>query len=604
MSIKDIFAQEQQNKSLSEVLNDIQQPQNGIEERQALDTALARFAKVMSWKDKQTVQTWCENLLEHLVPFVEGLQGVIYYSHKQKLHFSGGFAIDDLSRIPPNYAFGEGLLGEVAKSQEVMVLNNQPNYASLASYSRVRLKCLIILPLIYNKNTVGVMEINFPQDPTPFHLYFLKVVAENIAANLNALVKEQALAQSLQTIQISEERLQRLAEVTTEGIAFLDESRRIVECNAAFNKIFGFRDEKEVLGKRLTDFLDISEEEKEQFEDLVSNDIPFESTALRPDASPIEIEIQERDIVYHNAFYHIISVRDITQRKEAESNLRSTEARLEEAQKVIELNEIIKKKNQNITASINYAKRIQEAFLPETQEIERHLPESFIFFRPKDIVSGDFYWFTQSEDKLVIAAVDCTGHGVPGAIMSMAGGLFLKQIVNLQQITAPDEILTQLHLNIKKALKQEETGNRDGMDAAICTIDKHNQTIAFAGAKNSLIYVQNGEFVEIKGDKMPVGGFWGNREESRIFHHKQVKIEDPQNTTFYLLSDGIEDQFGGEQGRKFMKKNLRNLLCDMYQKPMEAQKEQLTSIIDDWMQNGSEKQSQVDDMLMIGFRMP
>jgi serine phosphatase RsbU (regulator of sigma subunit) len=263
----------------------------------------------------------------------------------------------------------------------------------------------------------------------------------------------------------------------------------------------------------------------------------------------------------------------------------------------VELTEIIRKKNLNITASINYAKRIQEALLPEIPAIKQAIPEFFVFFRPKDIVSGDFYWFTEEEDKIVIAAVDCTGHGVPGAIMSMAGSVFLKQIVNLQGITAPNEILAQLHLNINKSLKQQETRNRDGMDAALCTIDKTNRIVEFAGAKNSLIYVQDGNLLELAGDNSPVGGYWNKGEATRTYNSR--KIEYYPGTMFYMASDGYEDQFGGTEGKKFMKTRFRELLLDIYHKPMDEQLQILTQTMNDWMQ----EEKQIDDMLIVAFRL-
>lgn len=568
---------------------------NGTDTSNFQQSALAKFGNIMRWREGQTLQSWSENLLEQLIPFVGGFQGVLYYTdtHAKELLYSSGFAIDFVEAIKKKYVFGEGLIGQVAKNQEIMILSDKDDFVSLGSVLKFRLKCIIILPLIYNDRTTGVIEINFPQNPQEQHLNFLKFISDSIASNLNALVKEQELAQSFKKIRASEERLQRLAEVTSEGVAFLDDAGNILECNGAFLKIFGYN-ESELKGKKFVDLLQ-EEEAIQEFEDQIIGDIPYETLGIRKDDTNLDIEIQERDIDTYSEFGYIVSVRDISKRKKAEAELEVKEAELKEAQKIVELSEIIKAKSMSITSSIKYAKRILNALLPEVQEIGKEFPESFIFYRPKDVVSGDFYWFTKEADKIIIGAIDCTGHGVPGSIMSMAGSVFLGQIVNLQEITAPDEILTRLHFNISKALKQDESGNRDGMDAALCTIDRHTGTLTFAGAKNSLVYFQDEQMYELKGDNAPIGGFWGKNEKTRIFKSQSIEIDKP--TTCYLFSDGYEDQFGGPEGRKFMKRQFRNLLQEIYQKPMQEQLQILNETMDNWQKS----QRQIDDMLIVGF---
>ncbi|MCU0446718.1 MAG: SpoIIE family protein phosphatase [Microscillaceae bacterium] len=591
MSLKEIIEKEQKKPPLDE-------PKfpNGSEDRLFYDSAIAKFGSIMRWKDSETLQSWAENLLEQLVPFMGGLQGTLFAADlvRKELNFVSAFAVDFESNLKRTYKFGEGLVGQVGLNQELMVLADQNEFVSISSYQKIRLKCIIIVPLVYNYRTVGVIEVNFPQSPPEKQLHFLKLISDSIAASLNALIKEQELAQSFRKLKSSEERLQRLAEVTTEGVAFLDDSYQIVECNSAFAKIFAYPEE-EIKFKSFTQFFAEPDHCKLGIKENL--DVTWESVGVRKDGTTLDIEVQEREFNEHKRFSHIISVRDISKRKQTESNLRVKEQELEEAQKVVELTEIIRKKNLNITASINYAKRIQDALLPEIPAIKQSIPEFFVFFRPKDIVSGDFYWFTQEEDKLVVAAVDCTGHGVPGAIMSMAGSVFLKQIVNLQGITAPNEILAQLHLNINKSLKQQETRNRDGMDCAVCTIDQANRVVEFAGAKNSLIYVQDGNLLELAGDNTPVGGYWNKSQDTLTYNLR--KIEYYPRTMFYMASDGYEDQFGGSEGKKFMKTRFRELLLDIYYKPVDEQLQILTQTMDDWMQD----EKQIDDMLIVGFRL-
>jgi PAS domain S-box-containing protein len=598
MNTKELLAKEPLEPEMDKILEESLTPQNGLDERQFYDSALAKFGSILRWQEGATLKSWSENLLEELVPFVGGLQGALYYTdnERKEIVFASAFAIDFESNIRKRYRFGEGLIGQVATNQEMMILSDGNEFVSLTSTKKIRLKCIMMIPLIYNYRTVGVMEVNFPQAPTEPHHKFLTLVVDSIASNLNALVKEQELEYSFLKIQANEERLKRLAEVTSEGIVLLDNDHKIIEFNQAFEKIFGYS-EAEIKGKNLLDFIKLEHEELEAFFQNIKEDIPFESIGTRKDGSSLDIEVQEKEMGENNAFLHIVSIRDITKRKTAEANLKVKEAELAEAQRIVELSEIIKIKNKNITSSINYAKRIQDALLPESQEINSQLGDYFIFFRPRDIVSGDFYWITQEGDKTVVASVDCTGHGVPGAIMSIAGSVFLKQIVNLQEITSPDEILTRLHHNISKSLKQAETRNRDGMDASICVIDKKSGVMEFAGAKNGLIYFQNDSMHEVDGDSFPVGGFWNKMEKNRIFKKKVIDISSP--TTCYLYTDGYEDQFGGPEGKKFMKTRFRELLKGIWQKPLDEQKDLITTNINQWMQ----QEKQIDDMLIIGFRI-
>jgi serine phosphatase RsbU (regulator of sigma subunit) len=265
---------------------------------------------------------------------------------------------------------------------------------------------------------------------------------------------------------------------------------------------------------------------------------------------------------------------------------------------------LIRDQNHKITSSINYAQRIQQAMLPSESDLQDLLPESFILFKPRDHVSGDFYWFIGNNNKnkvwadgsnIAITAADCTGHGVPGALMSMIGYNHLEEI-SFRGINEPDQILNELHKGVRKALKQEQSENRDGMDMALCLIDRKAKEIRFAGAKNPMIYIQNNEMFEIKGDTVPIGGI--QKEQERIFTKHRVSIEQP--TWVYLFSDGYVDQFGGPEGRKFMSRRFKELIMEIYQKPMDEQKHILDEAIENWK---GEKNKQIDDILVIGFKV-
>jgi len=262
---------------------------------------------------------------------------------------------------------------------------------------------------------------------------------------------------------------------------------------------------------------------------------------------------------------------------------------------------IISQKNENIQASINYASRIQVAMLPQPQEIKNILPDSFIFLKPKDVVSGDFYWFSTippkdcDPEKIIIAAIDCTGHGIPGAFMSMMADAYLNLIVNIQNITEPDKILNRLHIHIREGLNQSANDNRDGMDMALCVIDKKNKTLQFAGAASPMIYVQNNQLYQLKGDNVSIAGL--QRENKRSFTMHQISIEQP--TSVYIFSDGFQDQFGGKNKQKFMRKNFIDMLSQIHTDPMEDQKLLIDLMLRHWM-NGND---QIDDVLVIGFKV-
>lgn len=256
-------------------------------------------------------------------------------------------------------------------------------------------------------------------------------------------------------------------------------------------------------------------------------------------------------------------------------------------------NEIAEQKNE-ITDSLYYARRIQAAVLPPTSRLSSYLPEHFVLFIPRDIVSGDFYWSTVKDDKIVIAAADCTGHGVPGAFMSMLGVSFLNEIVNRIPLTNAGAILDALRIKVKDTLSQSgDIVHRDGMDIALCIIDKLEMKMEYAGANNPLYMIRNNVISEIKADKMPIGKY------EKSDHFTSVDIDLQINDSFYLFSDGFIDQFGGTEGKKYLSKSFRDLLMRINDQSMSRQKELIISEFQKW--KGT--YPQVDDILIIGFRI-
>jgi len=263
-------------------------------------------------------------------------------------------------------------------------------------------------------------------------------------------------------------------------------------------------------------------------------------------------------------------------------------AEIEEKNKELEI------QKQDIISSITYARRIQSAILPQDELISNHLTHSFIIYKPKNIVSGDFYFVKQVNEFLFVAAADCTGHGVPGSLMSILGLTILNELVTNSCLTESNIILDQLRERIKISLKQ--TGKifetRDGMDIALCVINTEQKKIQFSGANNNLIQIRNGLLVEHKGDRMPIGIF----PKERPFGN--VMIEFSPTDSFYLYSDGFIDQFGGTKSEKFKIKLFKELLLKINYESPKLQKEYLENAHREW--KGTHEQT--DDILIIGFR--
>ena len=266
-------------------------------------------------------------------------------------------------------------------------------------------------------------------------------------------------------------------------------------------------------------------------------------------------------------------------------------------QQIAEQSKAINIQNKNITASINYASRIQRAMLPPIKDIKNSFEKAFVLWLPRDVVSGDFYWFTKMKGKTFIAAVDCTGHGVPGACMSMIGNDMLNHVVLGKKITDPSLILSYLHEQISLVLRQSETQNQDGMDMALCVYDQDLKTMSFAGAKNPMYYVQDKKINQIAGAKSPIGGRWSRNEIDRIFETHTLQIDKP--TTFFICTDGYQDQFGGKKGRKLMKKKMKSLFLEIAELEDDKQKEKLENYFLDWKKD----EEQVDDVLVMGFKV-
>lgn len=274
---------------------------------------------------------------------------------------------------------------------------------------------------------------------------------------------------------------------------------------------------------------------------------------------------------------------DITDRKNAE-------------EKLLKKNRELTQFNKDVTDSLQYACRIQEAILPDVQKIKNAFKDAFVLYLPKDVVSGDYYFFFQKDKKIIIAAVDCTGHGVPGALMSIIANSILKEVIVKKGIEEPSDILYALDEELFAALNKHNATvvSNDGMDIALAVFDFENNTISYSGAFRPMLLVRNNEIVEFDGNRYPIGMYGDVKKE---FVSKQMQLQ--EDDTFYFFTDGYCDQFGGEQKKKFNRKRFKELLLSAQSMEMEEQESFLQYALLNWRQN----EPQVDDVLVMGIRI-
>lgn len=290
-----------------------------------------------------------------------------------------------------------------------------------------------------------------------------------------------------------------------------------------------------------------------------------------------------------------IAIQNAKLYTELENKVQERTQEIHQKNKILEAQKTeIQQKNEDILNSINYAKRIQDAFLPKISDIKDCFKDSFVFYKPKDIVSGDFFWFNQKLSKAILACADCTGHGIPGAFMSIMANTILRQIVEVEGIFRPDEILELLHARVRIALQQDETHSKDGMDIAICQIDVKRQKLNFAGARRPIIIIRGSEFAEIKPDKYSVGG--DQNEDIRKYTNHAIDLE--PHDRVYLFTDGFTDQFN-ETNKKFQTRRFYQLLLETRHLNMEEQKNTLEQELISWRAG----EEQTDDILVIGFEL-
>jgi PAS domain S-box-containing protein len=371
------------------------------------------------------------------------------------------------------------------------------------------------------------------------------------------------------------------------------ETGKVVTFNQTLLDVLGYTKE-ECLTMPLLNFYhpDYHNKVKENFTSLSKNGIVIhtELELLKKNGDTIEVLLQFTTIKNTNGkrSYSNAVWRDISDIKEIERELRKEKAKVEIQ------NILIEEKNKDILASINYAKRIQTAILPSVNKIKEHLKESFVLYKPKDIVSGDFYWMEATGNCLLIAAADCTGHGVPGALVSILCNAALNSSVREFGILDPGKILDKTRALIIQEFEKSEKVVTDGMDISLCKLE--GNLLSYAGANNPLWLIRDGKLIETKADKQTVG----QSTYSKPFTTHSMKVE--KGDTIYMFSDGFQDQFGGKHrinGKKYMSKKFKLFLLSIQNFSMEDQHK----LINDEFINWKGTLEQVDDLCVVGIRI-
>jgi len=421
----------------------------------------------------------------------------------------------------------------------------------------------------------------------------------------NTYLSQRHLEERVKVLEKDKSNYESIIEQANDALFVIDIANgNILQCNPAAADLLGYTkaqlEEKTLFDIQPREMLEASSSivaDVWEKKGMIFKNIPF--ITATGEHLPVECSAKVAPFAGRPAI--VIYARDIRERLRLEGEILKQKA-------------IIEEKNKDITDSIEYAKRLQRSVFLEKELLKKLAPDSFIFFKPRDIVSGDFYWFTHftltgditnsdrsrtaaGTDLLVVAAADCTGHGVPGAFMSIIGNTLLNQTINNPDITSPAQALDHVNEELKKMLsqKKDEAPIRDGMDISLCVIDFQNKRLNYAGANNPLFIVRGKAVIELKADKQPITA--SSEIEARPFTDQTFDLQ--AGDSIYLFTDGYADQFGGPKGKKFMYKRFEETLINMQDNTMEEQKGILYYTFENWRGN----LAQVDDVLVIGIRV-
>lgn len=423
------------------------------------------------------------------------------------------------------------------------------------------------------------------------------VVQQRTTHGENEKLVEKLRIQESEIVEI--EQRARIIDQTTDPVIITATDGTIEWANSSFENLYGYS-LKEFTDKEGDNFLKISTNPRAISEGVENKkSVTYPSYRFDKNNKKVWIQVGFTPLLdtKGNIIKFIFVETDVTLYKISESEILQHREEVDYQLTIAELQlDKMSTKYKIFTDSINYARRIQRAILPSSDTLDRILNDYFILYKPRDIVSGDFYWVSEIEGKKIIAVADCTGHGVPGAFMSILGISFLTEIVTQGKNLKAHEILNKLRSIVLDSLSQNEATEeaKDGIDMALCIIDPKAMHLQFAGANSPLYLVREKKINEINGDRMPIGAH-PNATQSFTNHEIEIRVGD----LFYMFTDGYVDQFGWRNGKKFKYQAFRRLILDLYGIPVRGHKVIMDNTIKNWMGN----LEQVDDILVMGFKI-
>ena len=570
--------------------NNLQSAHQLEDERSWISEGLARTHQLI--RGHRSAHALGDAMLPYLTERIGAVQGAFYSVQFEEsddvetirktaeIELAASFAYNRKKYLGGRFKMGEGLVGQSALEGKSIHRTEIPDsYTTITSgiLGDQKPGALIIVPLITNQKVFGLLEFAGFTRFSERQLQLLETLSETIARilfNLKAVQNEQMKGQ-----------MQALSENSPDLITRFNKDGKFYYINPTIEEYTG-RTPEYYLKKQLDEVgLDHGVEAawQEIIQQVTQQNNKAEAELVFPSQHG-DRQLRVNAIPEYNNGSNdqpdsvLVVSHDITKMKAIEAEIRD--------------------KNKKIGDSINYAKRLQNVILPNNRFIREVFPESFIFYEPKDVVSGDFPWFYEKEDEVLIAAVDCTGHGVPGAMLSLIGYFLLNEINSHRETLNAAEILDRLHQNVRSTLKQDREGAdaRDGMDIALVKVHRKTGEVQFAGAHRPLYHVRKGELTQIKGDRKAIGGIELKRKAEKPFTNHVVDIE--PGDAIYFFSDGLPDQEGGLETRKYGPKRIRETAAALDDKDMTEISTHFENDFLSW--KGDLKQ--LDDVLMIGIR--
>ncbi|MFA6009854.1 MAG: AAA family ATPase [Desulfobacteraceae bacterium] len=490
----------------------------------------------------------------------------------------------------------------VVRTKEILLLNNATTEGPYTLDPYVvenKPKSILCMPVIRQSKLVGVLylENNIATGAfTPERVKVLDLLASQAAISIEN-------ARLYENVRQARQKVLNLLETANEGFWQIDNKGVTMDVNSEMCTILG-RSRDEIVGHSVFEFGDEENSNIARSQQGIlkhQKKCTYEVVVIRPDGTRVDCLIKATILHDDENAGSFSMVTDITERKRAEEKVRTLNSELEQRvlDRTRELNltlEDVKKANSHIMESIRYAKMIQQSMLPNQTQLTSWLPDSFIIWEPRDIIGGDFFFSDVFDDGFIMTVVDCTGHGVPGALMTMIAVSGLKKIIRDEGFRAPAQILKQLNAFVKTSLQQdtEHALSDDGLDACMCYVDANSKTLTFAGAKLPLIYVDKGELTVIKGDKQSIGYSKSNVDYTYTEH----LIPLDNSPQFYMASDGYTDQLGGDQKMRFGSKRFQQLILDNSLKSFEKQRH----ILLDTFNDHKGEYNRQDDVTVVGFK--